>query len=403
MRHKRTARIIAFIMAIVMLLSIIFIIVNSLTASAASNSTQTEINRLREEKRELDRRKQEIQSRINDIEFEKMSQIHQKRVLDDRINLTGLEIETINEMIDHFGELIAEKEIEVEEAQIRENQKLAEYKGRVRSMEENGIITYLEILFDSTSFSDLLARMDFVGDIMRADERVYINLIAAKEETAAAKVDLEHTKFELELEKEQLEEKNLELEEQLTQANTLIEEIQLLLETEKALYDEVIAAAERTQSEINRKVEEQRREEELRRIAEANRVRGTGQLRWPVPGFGTITSEYGVRIHPVFRVNRMHWGIDIGAPHGANVIAADTGTVITSSYDYSYGNFIVINHGNGTTTLYAHLSSRRVSEGTVVVKGDVIGRIGSTGVSTGPHLHFEVAVNGQRENPVKYL
>jgi murein DD-endopeptidase MepM/ murein hydrolase activator NlpD len=132
-------------------------------------------------------------------------------------------------------------------------------------------------------------------------------------------------------------------------------------------------------------------------------VRGTGELLWPVPGHRTVTSGFGIRLHPVFRVHRQHLGIDIGAPHGARVVASDTGTVITSEYDRSYGHYIVISHGNGMTTLYAHLSSRGVRRGDVVVRGDTIGRIGSTGVSTGPHLHFEVMINGSRVNPQRHL
>ena len=402
MKSKRTARIIALVLALIMLLSIFFVVIDALIPSASAN-TQAEINRLKEEKREYDRQKREIQSRINDMEFEKMAQVAQKEVLDDRIILTGQEIENINEMIILYGVLIEEKELEVIEAQAMEEEQLAKYKKRVRSMEENGTITYLEILFDSTSFSDLLARWDFVGDIMRADEILYMNLIKAREETQNAKDALDATRVELEEENAQLRLRELELEDQLKQANALIESIMQTLATEQALYDEISAGAARVQQEINRKVEEQRKEEERRRLAEASRVRGTGQLRWPVPSNGTVTSGFGIRMHPVYRVNRMHNGIDVPAAHGANVVAADTGTVITSSFDSSYGHYIVINHGNGYTTLYAHLSSRRVGPGTVVLKGDVIGLIGSTGVSTGPHLHFEVAENGTRINPLKVL
>jgi len=271
-------------------------------------------------------------------------------------------------------------------------------------MEENGIITYLEIVFASTSFSDLLARLDFVGDIMRADEKTYFDLIAARENTIAAKDALEQTKLEMEEEKENLRLKREELKEQLDEANELITQMKASLDTEMALYAEVSAEEDKVQREINAKVEELRKlEEQQRQRAAANVVRGTGQLRWPVPSNGAVSSGYGVRMHPVFRVQRQHWGIDIPGAHGANVVAADTGTVITSAYNSSYGNYVVISHGNGMTTLYAHLSSRKVSEGASVTKGQVIGLIGSTGISTGPHLHFEVSRNGSRINPMTVL
>ena len=401
MKNRGFARFIAILLAVLMALTLIYTAIASLTAGAVP--TQEEIDRLREEKREYERRKQEIQSKINTIEFERMTEFAKKQVLDDRIMLTGLEIDNINETIDYYTILIAEKEVEVLAAQGRENIQLQRYKNRVRDMEENGVISYLEILFDSTGFSDMLARLDFVNDIMRADEMLYYNLIDARNETEAAKEALEVIKSETEVEREQREALSVELSMQMFEANDLIAQIEASLETENALYLEVDAEARRIQNEINEKVEALRREEEKRQLAEANRVRGTGDLRWPAGAGGYITSGFGTRLHPVFKVYRFHSGIDIGVDHGTNVLAADRGWVITSAYNASYGNYIVISHGNGMTTLYAHLSSRRVSEGVEVQKGQVIGLVGSTGVSTGPHLHFEVSVNGQKVNPERYL
>ena len=409
--NRKVARIIALIMALVLLLSLGYMVVDSLFASAGVS--QSEINKLREEKKEYEKKKQEIQSRINTIEFERMSEVAKKSVLDDRISLTGMEIENITATIDQYILLIADKEVELVEAKAREDAQFVLYKARVRDMEENGVISYLEIVFDSTSFSDLLARIDFVGDIMRADEVTYNGLIAAKLETKEAKDALEQTKVELEDEKADREDKLEELAVQVDEASALIAQIQASLESEQSLYDEAAAEAARIQRDINAKTEELRKQEEAeaRRRAEAKamsqRTKGTGELMWPVPSSNNVTSGYGIRPHPVFKVMRQHWGIDIGAKHGANVVASDSGTVITSSYNSSYGNYIVISHGNvnGTTmtTLYAHLSSKRVSEGASVSKGQVIGLIGSTGISTGPHLHFEVTVNGSRINPLNRL
>jgi len=403
--NRKVARIIAIILALVMLLSIGWMLLDAITASA--RVTQAEIDKLREEKREYEKRKQEIQSRINTIEFERMTEVAKKTVLDERISLTEMEIDNITAIIEQYVFLIVEKEIEVADAQDKEEAQYKLYKSRVRDMEENGVISYLEIIFDSTSFSDLLARIDFVGDIMRADELTYNNLIKARLETQAAEAALRQTKLEMEEEKENLEVKREELGVQLDEANALIEEIQANLESETALYQEASAEEARVQREINAKAEELRKQQEADRQAAIGKVSGTGDLMWPVPSSGYISSGYGVRLHPVYRVMRQHYGIDIGASHGASVIASDSGRVITSSYNSSYGNYIVVYHGtvNGVTmtTLYAHLSSRRVSEGTDVVKGQIIGLVGSTGVSTGPHLHFEVTVNGSRVNPQSRL
>jgi murein DD-endopeptidase MepM/ murein hydrolase activator NlpD len=405
MNNKKVARVIALVLAFLMLFSVIMIAIDAVTASA--RVTQSEINRLREQQREYERRRREIQSRINAVEFERRSEVAKKSVLDDRIVLTGMEIENILETIDLYEQLILEKEDEVLEAQAREDEQLQKYRTRVRNMEEDGVISYLEIVFHSSSFSDLLARLDFVSNIMRADELVYYNLIAAKEETEAAEAALRATKVELEEEHVRLEEKEAELLEQLEEANAIIALLESELETERALRAEMQAEEDKVQREINAKVEELRRQEERDRQAALNSVRGTGELVWPVPGHRSVTSGFGIRLHPVFRVHRQHNGIDIGAPNGANVVAADSGRVITSDYNSSYGHFIVISHGtiNGVTrtTLYAHLSSRGVRAGANVTQGQVIGRIGSTGISTGPHLHFEVRLDGGHVDPIGYL
>ena len=415
MNNKRFVRIVAIVLAIIMLLSVAMIAIEMLASSSASaRVTQGQIDQLRSEKRDLERQKREIQSKINTIEFERMTELTKKGVLDDRIMLTGLEIDNINSIIAYYDILIREKEYEVYLAQGREDAQLQKYRNRVRDMEENGIISYLEIIFDSTSFSDMLARIDFVADIMRADESAYVDLIEARNETEAAKENLEQAKAEMDEEKEDLELKEAELFEQLEEAHALITKMENDIETEKQLRAMVIEEEARVQREINAKVEELRRQQEIerqRRLREqqrssggsggVNAVTGTGELMWPVGG--TVTSGFGVRKHPVFNDMRQHNGIDIHAGHGTSVVAADGGTVITSSYNSSYGNYIVISHGNGITTLYAHLSTRSVSSGTNVTKGQLIGLVGSTGISTGPHLHFEVTVNGSRVNPYSKL
>ena len=396
--NKKTVRLIAIIMALVMAVSLIIGIVSSLTADA--RVTQSQINKLREEREDIRRRKQEVQSRINEIEFEKLGAVAQKQVLDDRIILTGYEIENITETIEDLTLLIVEKEHEVEAAIVNEMNHLETYKERVRSMEENGVISYLEIIFNSGSFSDLLARIDFVGDIMKADETTYYALIDAREETKAAKVALEDTKEEMEEELELKIQKEAELVEQIEEASAIIKKLEEDIETETELRNEIALEEEIVQKEINEKVEQLRRQEAA---ARARAIVGTGRFIWPVPSSGNVTSGFGSRMHPVFRVVRQHNGIDIAAKHGANIVAADRGTVITSAYNSSYGHYVVVSHGNGMTTLYAHMSSRKASAGDTVDQGQVIGLIGSTGVSTGPHLHFEVSSGGSRQNPMHYF
>jgi murein DD-endopeptidase MepM/ murein hydrolase activator NlpD len=265
---------------------------------------------------------------------------------------------------------------------------------------------------------------------MRSDENAYNDLVEARNETEAAKENLERTKEDMDEEKAYLELKEEELLEQLDEAHALILTMEDTIEKARDLYAQAAAEEERVQREINAAVAELARQDELERqrraeaaaaaAAEASRasrasssssgggsgvatgtISGSGVLMWPASG--PVTSTFGVRRHPVFGDMRMHNGIDIGASHGAVVVAADSGTVITSAHNSSYGNYVVICHGSGVTTLYAHLSSRSVSVGAEVSKGQQIGLVGSTGISTGPHLHFEVSVNGARVNPMNKL
>jgi len=419
MNNKRFVKVVAIVLAFIMLLSVVMIALTALADdSASARVTQTQIDNLRNERRELERQRNDIEAQINTIEFEHKTEILKKEILDQRIMVTGLEIENINESIEYFNSLIREKEYEVFLAQTREDEQLDRFRDRVRNMEENGIITYLEIIFDSTSFADMLARIDFVGEIMRADQEAYDDLTAAREETEEAKEALEETKSDLEDEEERLVEKETELYEQIKEASELILQLEDDIEAERELRAIVVAEEERVMQEIETAVaelERQRAEEQARREREAaarrqgtgggggggGSVVGTGSMTWPAQG--RVTSEFGVRRHPVHGDMRQHNGIDIGAPHGAAVVAADSGTVVTSRWCNSFGNFIVISHGNGINTLYAHLSSRGVSVGDNVTRGQQIGRVGSTGVSTGPHLHFEVHVDGVRVNPRNHL
>jgi len=379
-----------------------------LTASA--QVTQEQIDRLRAEKQDYERRKRDVQTKIDTIEFEHLTEMAKKTVLDQRIELTGLQIVNVNETIDQLYILIREKEYEVVIAGNREDAQLQRYKSRVRDMEENGIVSYLELIFDSTSFSDMLARIDFIRDIMRADENVYEALQAARDDTAAAKEVLEVIKAEYEEEKvllELLEEEQLN---QLAQAHELILKLEADIETENQLYARYTSEEARVQREINAAVEalrKQQEEERLRQLAQGNSggsgggggsVSGSGQLMWPMNG--SVISKFGVN-----RGNgRIHLGLDIGAAHGVNVVAADSGTVVAATYNEGgLGYYVAISHGNGITTYYGHMSSYTVSKGDYVSKGQLIGYNGSTGNATCPHLHFEVYVNGTRVDPLTKL
>jgi len=452
MNTKSYAKIITFTLAFIMLLSTTLIILSSVSDDTASAQrvTQTQIDNLRAERRELERQRSEVDAKINDLEFDQNTELIKKQILDQRVTVTSLEIENTNATISYLSQLVREKEYEVVLAQAREDEQLDRFRDRVRNMEENGIITYLEIIFDSTSFADMLARIDFVAEIMRADQEAYDDLVAAREETEEAKTGLEDTALELNDEVIRLEEQEIELNEQMEEAAEIIREMENDIDGARELLEQYIADEARITRDINDAIaalERQQEEERLRRLAEQQRqqqnqnnntnnannnapsggddtsnnapsgggndtsnntgtppsggggnsgggaVVGTGEFTWPVPTHRTVSSPFGQRN------GRLHGGIDIPAPTGTSVVAADSGTVLTARWSNSFGNYITISHGNGIVTLYAHLSSMQVSAGDTVSRGQHIGRVGSTGNSTAPHLHFEIRVNGVRIDP----
>jgi murein DD-endopeptidase MepM/ murein hydrolase activator NlpD len=416
MKSKTFVRIVAIILAIILAGSVLFSAIGYLTADAV---TQSDIDELKQQQSELSDKKNEIQSQINSLEYEQMTALAKKEVLDEQMQLTQDEIENITQQIATYDDLIAQKEIEVVQAQEKEEEQLALYKKRVRAMEENGIISYLAVIFEADSFADLLGRIDFVGSVMKETEQIYWDLDNARLATIQAQQDLEDAQQAQKEDKAALETKQAELDTQITEAGELLTELEENIDTQKAYYEEVDAAEAELDEQIKNKIAEY--EEEQRKIEEAKQnastgsnttgsgttttgsAVGTGSIIWPTYSSNYVTSYFGTRFHPVLQYYRSHNGIDIGASAGTDVIAADGGTVITATYSSSYGNYVMINHGNGMTTLYAHMSKLYVSVGDTVSQGQTIGLCGATGIVTGPHVHFEVWLNGTRVDPLNYF
>jgi len=387
--NRKFIRIVAIILAVLMAASVLYVVVDSLAAGAV---TQGEIDKLKKEQKEIQKKQQELQSTINSLDYERKTALAKKQVLDDQIQLTQDDIANTTLQIETYETLIAAKKLEVIEAQKTEDEQWALYKLRMREMEEYGSISYISVIFEANSFSDLLARINDVGELIQYDQRLYEQLKAAKQTTIEAEASLEVSLADQEVEKANLLTKNQELETQLAAADALLDEIEKNIDEAKKLYQDELEAGKNIQSLINKKTEQLKQQQ----------VKGTGSFIWPTPSSSKVTSRYGNRWHPIFKAYRMHSGIDIGAKYGASVMAADGGVVIISEYSSSYGHYIVISHGNGMTSLYAHLSKRLVKEGDKVTQGQKIGLIGSTGNSTGPHLHYEISKNGSRINPLTY-
>ncbi len=391
MKKKWFVRIVAIVMALLMAASVLYVAVGSLTINAAV--TQGEIDNLKKQQKEIKKKQQEIQSTINSLDYERKTALAKKQVLDNQIQLTQEDIANTTLQIEMYETLIEDKKLEVEQAQKTEDEQWERYRRRMREMEEYGSISYIAVIFESNSFADLLARINDVGEFMEYDKHLYEQYKASKQTTIEAKASLEQSLADLEIEKDGLEIKNQELNAQLTAANELLKEIENNISEAKELYQQELEAGKDIQNLINKKAEELKKQQQ---------VKGTGTFIWPTPSCNIVNSRYGNRWHPIFKEYRMHSGIDIRASYGTSIHAADGGVVIISQYSSSYGNYVVISHGNGMTTLYAHMSTRSVKANEKITQGQVVGKVGSTGNSTGAHLHYEISKNGSRINPLTY-
>lgn len=391
-KHQKIfIRIIAVLLAVLLVGSVLITAI-SVTAGA---SAEDELDGLKDELSGLQQQIKDITSQINSLEFDRATALAQKKVLDDRIALNMKMIDNLNLQIEEYGRLIVEKEAEVQECIRREDEQWDKYKVRVRSMEVNGSISYYAILFGARDFSDLLSRIDIVSSIVDYDEALYDTLVRVRHETEDAKAELEVTKAEAEISRQELEEAQVELDELRAEAEEFIRQIQADINAAQELYSQMEGREDNIRSEIARL------EEEIRR-AHATVV-GTGTFQWPVAS-NYITSGFGSRNTGIPGASTYHPGFDIAANYGTPIYAADSGTVLVSAYEeWGYGNYVTISHGNGYTTTYGHMSQRAVSAGQQVSKGQLIGYVGSTGISSGPHLHFEIRENGVAVNPIKFF
>lgn len=394
---------------ICVLLALIFVIslMTALIPTNASAVSQSEINQLTQQRKELQAKQKEQQKTINKLRSKKASVVDQKAALDRENDLAEQEIVLVKEQITAYDQQIEDKGVELETAKQEEEAQTVRFRSCVRHLEEYGQMSYIAILLEATSLSDLLARMDMVGEVIAYNKQVQADMTAAREKVETVKAELEDARTELQDKQSELETKQVALQQKVAEANALLAGLESDINAYKSVYDQYEQQQKNVQSQIDKQVEELRRQEEANKNNNPGYDPGkdngsTGTMMWPCPSCHYITSQFGWRYHPIYHTQKYHSGVDIGASYGATIVAADGGTIITAGSVSGYGNCVVINHGNGITTLYGHMSSIAVSVGQKVSKGQTIGYVGSTGNSTGPHLHWEVTVNGVRQNPLNY-
>lgn len=362
---------------------------------AAAKVTREEINSLKSEANKIAGQKKEIQSQISAIRAEKAEAQEEKSLIEQQINLVQAEINNIAVQISKYDALITQKEGEIADTQAQVDEQYTLFCQRVRSMEEEGETSYWSILFSSSDFHELLDNFMMVEEIIEYDNRVMDNLLALQAQLEADKAELDEALAEQEAAKAKQESAKQELKKQQQEVERLIREIS---SKEDALEAQE-AALKKAASDMDAQIK--KKEKEL--AAQIATVVSESGFMWPLPsGYNTLSSLFAGRIHPITGKRHSHTGIDVPAPGGTNIYAAKSGVVVTSTYNRSYGNYVVVSHSDGTSTLYAHMSRRNASEGQTVKQGAVIGYVGTTGSSTGNHLHFEVRVNGVRKNPTDY-
>ena len=366
-------------------------------APAAALVTQADIDALKGDAGDLKDQKKELEAKLKALANDKSTAMERKALLDQQIANTSAQIENVEEQIQNYNLLIAQQEEALADAERREADQYELFCRRVRAMEKQGTVSYWSVLFKADSFTDLLSRLDFVNEVMNYDEKVMQDLRDLQVEIAEAKAALETSKAESEAAKKELETKKAELDQQRAEANRVIQQLTAVEDETEAALSDLDEEAEKIQKEIQRLSRELAAQQAAQ--GSANRTNPGGYI-WPVDS-RYITSTVGGRSSPGGIGSTNHRGTDIArVGYNSNIYAAKSGTVIVSDYHYSYGNYVVISHGSGYTTLYAHMSKRLATVGQQVKQGDVIGITGSTGNSTGPHLHFEVVENGQRINPL---
>ncbi len=337
---------------------------------------------------------QEAREKVQQAKNKKAEAEKQLKAIDAQLNVISAEITSIQGKIDQLDADITLKTQEIEKKTDELNAKQVIYDQRINVMYEQGSSGYIAILFESDNIFDFFDRYELVDQLVSYDKEIINGVIAAREELETAKAELESAKTERETELAAQKQQQVAYEAKQAESQAVYEELAKDVKEFEALLDAAQAEQDRIQAQI---------------AARASNVSGrsyaaVGMLSWPCPGYTTITSNFGYRTHPVTGTYKYHSGTDIAAPTGASILAAASGTVIMAGYNAGgYGNYVVIDHGGGVTTLYAHASSLCVSNGQFVNQGQLIARVGSTGMSTGPHLHLEVQVNGQRTNAMSYF
>ncbi len=411
--RKKLVSLVAGLLVGAMVLGLLVGILPIFAEAKSSSQISSEISGLRNEQSQIQKQLDSLQKEQAETWESIEEMVIQKNNLDQQVGLLYTEVDNINAQIRTYTELIAanQEELDIAEANLQDlTDKNAE---RIRAMEEEGEVSVWSVIFKAKSFTDLIDRLNMIQEIQEADRRRMEELRLAAEEVAAVREELTSEKADLELTRTDLKEKQADLEEKRQQAEELLnqltadkralDQLEDQYEADEAKLTAEIAAAELEYTKaLKQESEEQAQSGQSSSAGSVDAP--TADSNWRRPCSWTkLTSPFGYRTHPVTGKWKFHSGVDLANAKGTPIMAARSGTVTVAQYNSSYGYYVTINHGDGFSSLYAHMTHYVVHKGDYVEQGEVIGYMGSTGSSTGNHLHFSIFYNGNAVNPMNYI
>ena len=426
--RKRLVSVLAGVMVAVLLLTLLMSILPTFAGAASSGEIRKQIIALQQERKEVQNQIADVKKQYKENENEIADLIAQKNVVDQEIQLLNTQIININEQISAYNLLIADKQDELDTAEDRLEALNQENKERIRTMEEEGEVSYWEVLFKANSFSDLLDRLNMVEEIAASDKRRLQELSDAANKVEEAQAELETEKGELETTKKDLDDTQAEMNEKSKESEALLQELLQKADDLQALEEECkeqenaflkqIAAMEVQFNAAKQREWEAWKATSVPPTTQAGGTGGSssggtsgssggssgGSGGWLVPcSYTSITSPFGNRNSPTSGASTYHQGVDLDTGTGDPVYASRAGVVTVAGWGNAAGNYVQINHQDGFSSIYMHLSSSCVSAGQIVSAGQLIGATGATGITTGDHLHFGISYNGVYVNPCNYV